>query len=115
MTDALGLLGVGLFLGMRHAMDPDHVIAMTAISTRTASFLAAARLGLVWGFGHTVTLFTAGSAIILFDLVVPRAAALSMEFVVGIALVVVGVLSIDSSLMRGSAGQDGLFLSKPQP
>ena len=67
----VALLGIGLALGIRHAADPDHVVAVTAITARTRGVLGAAWLGVVWGLGHTLTLFAVGAAIILFNLVVP--------------------------------------------
>ena len=60
----LALLGLGLALGIRHATDPDHVVAVMAISSRTRRWLPAAGLGAVWGLGHTLTLFVVGALII---------------------------------------------------
>ena len=53
-------------------------------------------LGIVWGIGHSLTLFAAGATIILFNLVVPARVGLSLEFAVGIALVAVGLLNLGS-------------------
>src|SRR5262249_4474816 len=92
----LALLGIGLGLGVRHAADPDHIVAVTAITARTRSVLGAAWLGIVWGLGHTLTLFVVGAAIILFNLVVPPRVGLSLEFAVALALVVVGLLNLDA-------------------
>ena len=88
------LLGLGLVLGLRHSADPDHVVAVTAITARTRRLLPAAWLGIVWGLGHTLTLFLVGSLIILFNLVVPPRLGLTFEFAVAIALVVVGLLNL---------------------
>ena len=90
----LALLGIGLLLGLRHAADPDHVVAVTAIAARTRRVLPATWLGIVWGLGHTLTLFAVGSVIILFDVVVPPRIGLAMEFCVALALVVVGLLNL---------------------
>lgn len=92
--DPLAVIGLGLFLGLRHATDPDHVVAVTAIAARTRRLLPAAWLGIVWGLGHTLTLFVVGGAIILFNLAVPPRLGLALEFAVGIALVVVGFLNL---------------------
>src|SRR5262249_17162671 len=88
----LALLGLGLLPGLRHAADPAHVVAVTAIVARPRRVLPATWLGLIWGLGHTVTLFLVASAIILFNWVVPPRIGLSMEFLVALALVVVGLL-----------------------
>jgi high-affinity nickel-transport protein len=91
----LALLGLALVLGLRHAADPDHVVAVAAITARTKRVQPAMWLGVVWGLGHTLTLFLVGAAIILFNVVVPPRVGLSLEFAVGIALVVVGLLNLN--------------------
>ena len=55
-----------LMLGMRHSTDPDHIVAVTTIVSRERSVVKAARLGAVWGIGHTLTLLLVGGAIIAF-------------------------------------------------
>jgi high-affinity nickel permease len=61
------LLSLGLLLGVRHAADPDHVVAIGAIAAHTRRLWPAAQLGIVWGLGHTLTLFTVASGIVLFN------------------------------------------------
>jgi hypothetical protein len=92
----LALLGLGLALGLRHAADPDHVVAIGAIAARTRRLWPAMRLGIVWGLGHTLTLFAVASGIILFDWVVPPRLGLSMELCVAIALMIVGLVNVRS-------------------
>ncbi|MBI1799320.1 MAG: HupE/UreJ family protein [Candidatus Eisenbacteria bacterium] len=75
-------------------MDPDHVVAVAALTARTRSVLRAAWLGVIWGLGHTLTLFAVGSAIILLNLTLPPRAGLAFEFVVALALVIVGALNL---------------------
>src|SRR5262245_12660295 len=70
-VNLFALLGLGLLLGLRHAADPDHVVAVTAIAARTRRTLPATLLGVVWGLGHTLTLFGVGAGIILFNWTVP--------------------------------------------
>jgi len=90
----LALVLLGLVLGLRHAMDPDHVVAVAAITARTRRVLAATWLGVVWGMGHTLTLFAVGAAIILFKLVIPARLGLGFELCVAVALVVVGIINL---------------------
>jgi len=90
----LALFGLALALGLRHAADPDHVVAVAAITARTRRVLPAMWLGVAWGLGHTLTLFVVGAGIILFNLAVPPRVGLSLEFVVGITLVAVGLLNV---------------------
>jgi high-affinity nickel-transport protein len=90
----LALIGLGLVLGIRHATDPDHVVAVAAMTARTRRLLPAAWLGVVWGLGHTLTLFAVGAAIILLNLTIPPRVGLAFEFVVALALVTVGALNL---------------------
>jgi high-affinity nickel-transport protein len=90
----LPVLGLGLLLGLRHATDPDHVVAVTAIASRTRSVWPATLLGMVWGLGHTLTLFIVGAGIIVFNWAVPPRLGLALEFTVALALVLVGVLNL---------------------
>ncbi|MCC6651933.1 MAG: HupE/UreJ family protein [Candidatus Eisenbacteria bacterium] len=90
----LALLGLGLALGIRHASDPDHVVAVAAITARTRRLLPATLLGAIWGLGHSLTLFVVGGAIVAFNLVVPPRVGLALEFAVALALIVVGLLNL---------------------
>lgn len=83
-----------LMLGMRHATDPDHIVAVTAIASRERSVPKAAWLGALWGFGHTLTLLLVGGAIIAFKITFTPRVGLSMEFTVAIMLIVLGLLNL---------------------
>ncbi|MGC1967267.1 MAG: hypothetical protein WA673_12455 [Candidatus Acidiferrales bacterium] len=99
MVTLLSIVALGFFLGMRHATDPDHVIAVTTIVSRQRSIRHAAVIGALWGVGHTVTIMAVGSAIILFGLVIPPRVGLTMELSVGLMLILLGVLNL-SGMMR---------------
>lgn len=103
MTNPLAILGLGLILGLRHAADPDHVVAVAAITARTRRVTPAALLGAVWGLGHTLTLLGVGTAIIVFNWVVPPRVGLSLELIVGLALVTVGLLNLRPNAASGDA------------
>lgn len=94
MLDALSLLVLGFLLGIRHALDPDHVVAVTAILTRRSSLQQAAALGALWGLGHSVTVLLVGGAIVWFRLAVSDATALSLELGVAVMLIVIGVANV---------------------
>jgi high-affinity nickel-transport protein len=94
MTPLLSVLLLGFFLGMRHATDADHVIAVTTIVSRQRSVLAAAWTGVLWGIGHTVTILAVGSVIVVFGLVIPPRVGLGMEFTVALMLILLGVLTL---------------------
>jgi ABC-type nickel/cobalt efflux system permease component RcnA len=96
MIGLLSILALGFFLGMRHATDPDHVIAVSTIVTRQPKTARAALIGAFWGLGHTVTIFVVGSAIILFNVTIPARIGLSMELSVGVMLIFLGILNVVS-------------------
>jgi high-affinity nickel-transport protein len=93
-----GLILLGLTLGMRHATDPDHVIAVTAILTRERRFFGAIRIGLVWGLGHSATVLAVGMTIIFFKLKVPARLGLTLEFMVAIVLILLGLSAAKETL-----------------
>src|SRR5215469_16052619 len=94
MTSLIAILGFGFLLGMRHATDPDHVIAVSTIVSRERSVLKAGLIGILWGCGHTLTIAIVGSAIIFFGVVIPPRTGLTMEFSVGLMLILLGVLNL---------------------
>jgi ABC-type nickel/cobalt efflux system permease component RcnA len=100
MITFLSIIALGFFLGMRHATDPDHVIAVTTIVSRQRSIRQAALIGILWGLGHTITIVAVGSAIILFGLVIPPRVGLTMELSVGLMLILLGVLNLSGILSR---------------
>jgi high-affinity nickel-transport protein len=100
MTALLAIIALGFFLGMRHATDPDHVIAVTTIVSRERTLLHASLIGALWGIGHTLTILAVGSAIIGFKLTIPPRLGLSMELCVGLMLILLGVLNITGVLRR---------------
>jgi high-affinity nickel permease len=89
---------LGFFLGMRHATDPDHVIAVSTIVSRQRAPRQAALIGMLWGLGHTFTIFLVGAIIILFSVVIPPRVGLTMEFSVAVMLIMLGVLNLTGIL-----------------
>lgn len=87
----LSVLGLGFLIGMKHAIEADHVAAVASLATRARSVGETARFGVAWGLGHTLTLFLIGGAVLLADTVVPERVAQGLELVVGIMLVGLGV------------------------
>jgi len=81
-------------LGMRHATDPDHVVAVTAIVSSERSVVRAARIGALWGLGHSLTILLVGGAIIVFKVAFSVRLGLSMELTVAIMLIVLGLLNL---------------------
>jgi high-affinity nickel permease len=98
MISFLSIVALGLVLGMRHATDPDHVVAVTTIVSRQRSLRAAALIGTLWGIGHTITMLLVGGAIVLLGWAMPARLGLWMEFAVALMLVLLGALNLTGIL-----------------
>jgi high-affinity nickel-transport protein len=121
MTSLLTVCVLGFFLGMRHATDPDHVIAVTTIVSRQRTTAGAALIGALWGVGHTLTILVVGAGIILFGWVIPPRLGLSLELSVAVVLIVLGLVNLRGILQRiteavsPSVGLPGTLHAHPHP
>ena len=104
MIGFLSIIALGFFLGMRHATDPDHVIAVSTIVSQQRNVARAALVGAFWGLGHTLTIFIVGAGIILFNLVIPARIGLSMELAVAVMLIILGLVNVASFLRAMPSG-----------
>ncbi len=86
----LPLVVLGFLLGMKHALDVDHLAAVTTLIAGQRSRWKSVLVGAWWGLGHCASLMLLGGVIILFDLRFPPAASLLLEFGVGLMLIVLG-------------------------
>ena len=93
------LLSLGFLLGLKHALDADHVAAILTIATENRTFWRSSLIGFCWGVGHTVILLVVGTAVLLFNLTIPSAWAKLFEVAVGVMLVGLG-LSVAFALWR---------------
>ena len=84
------VLLLGFMIGLRHALEADHIAAVASLTTRSKSLPAIARLAAAWGLGHTLMLFTIGSVVIGLDLAMPELIVQYLELSVGIMLVWLG-------------------------
>ncbi len=89
--ELLTALSLGFILGLKHALDADHVLAVTNIISRTKSLKASSLIGSFWGLGHALTLLLIGMLLLLFKITLPERLALLFEFLVGVFLVLLGV------------------------
>ena len=94
MLTLLSILSLGFLLGMRHATDPDHVVAVTTIVSRQRSLGRAAGVGALWGVGHTTTIVLVGGALVLMQVTLPAWIGLTLELCVAVMLVVLGILNL---------------------
>lgn len=94
MTDLFAIVALGFLLGLRHATDPDHVIAVTTIVARQRTMSGAALIGAIWGVGHTLTMLVVGGGIILWGWVIPPRIGLATELSVGLMLILLGIVNL---------------------
>ncbi len=81
------LFGFGFLVGMRHALEADHAAAVATLATKSQSISHTIKQGVVWGFGHTLTLLLFSSLVFLLGSVVPEHFVQGLEFLVGCMLV----------------------------
>lgn len=85
---------LGFVLGLRHAFDPDHVIAVSTIVARHRSAWTASWIGVGWGVGHGATILGIGFLVIALQVAIPDGFARGMEVAVGVMLVLLGILNL---------------------
>jgi len=90
----LSILALGFVLGIKHAIEPDHVIAVSTIASQSKKLFKSTLAGVFWGIGHTATLFIIGVILILMKGEIPEKWAMSLEFLVGIMLVYLGLTTL---------------------
>ena len=86
----LTVLGIGFVLGARHALDTDHIVAVSTILSRQPNLRASGLIGFLWGCGHTAVLLLVGLAVMTLNLAIPQPLVTVLKFAVGIMLVVLG-------------------------
>jgi len=97
MISFYSILCLGFFLGMRHATDADHVVAVTNIVSQQRSIRSVAWTGVLWGIGHSLTVFVVGAAIACFGFVISKRMGLSLDFSVAIMLILLGLLNLNAA------------------
>lgn len=86
--------GIGFLLGMRHALDPDHVVAISTITTEEKSLLRSSLVGAFWGAGHALSLMCASGVVLAMRLTVSDSTARWLESIVAAILVALGINAI---------------------
>jgi len=96
--------GLGSLLGIRHALEPDHLAAVSTLITRERGSYKAALLGACWGLGHTLSLLVVGAALVLLRAGMPARVSDTFEFCVALMLVGLGVRAVYLAARQGPAG-----------
>lgn len=94
MLQPATILTLGFLLGLKHATDADHVVAVTTIVSKQKKLRNAAMVGAAWGIGHTFMIVIVGIAIIIFHLSIPEKLQLFFEFTVAIVLIALGIANL---------------------
>jgi len=96
--------GLGSLLGMRHALEPDHLAAVTTLVSRERSSMRAALLGAWWGIGHTLALLVVGAALVVVRAELPAAISDAFELAVALMLIVLGIRSVQLAALQAPGG-----------
>lgn len=87
----LAVLLLGFLVGIRHALEPDHVAAVTTLASRSASLADRIKVAAVWGSGHAASLMVLGGILIALGTTMPERVARGFEIVAGIVLISLGI------------------------
>jgi sulfite exporter TauE/SafE len=104
-SSLLGAFGLGLLLGVQHALDPDHLIAVSTIVSEHKSLKWASLIGAFWGLGHTTTLFIVGVLVIGLRLTISSHVAGGLELLVAVMLIILGI-----NVLRKAFGSERVHL-----
>lgn len=104
MSDMLLACLFGVLLGMRHAVEPDHLAAVTTLNLRASSPWRGALLGAYWGLGHALALLALGGALVLMQTQLPPRHAALLEGGVGLMLMGLGIASLRRAMCDGKSG-----------
>jgi len=99
-VNGLAVLGLGFYLGARHALDADHLVAVSTFIGERHSFVSSLLLGGLWGLGHTLSLLAVGLVVVFFNVRLPDRIALGMELLVALMLIGLGI----NALLRNRKG-----------
>lgn len=94
MSNLFFSLVLGFTLGIKHAFEPDHVIAVSTIVNENKEPFKAIIMGMVWGLGHTTILLAVGILVLVLRIYVPQNLSLIFELIVGIMLILLGFRAV---------------------
>ena len=104
-ASTIAVLSLGFVYGLRHALDPDHMVAVSTIVSEHKSVARSSLIGTFWGLGHTASLLAVGMAVLLLKISIPKQVGLWLEMAVAAMLVVLGL-----NVLRVLARKRGLQL-----
>ena len=106
-VSTISMLAFGFVLGLKHAIEADHIAAVSTIASEHASIVRSTFVGAFWGVGHTISLLVAGAAIVLLQIEISNGLSLMLEFGVGIMLIALGANALRKIVRGGFAAKVG--------
>src|SRR5262245_29674273 len=100
--------GFGSLMGIRHAMEPDHLAAVSTLLSRERSSARAAWLGCCWGLGHTFALMAVGIVLAILQTEMPTRLTAAFELMVAVMLIGLGGRAMLQAAREGSHGPERL-------
>src|SRR3954466_5837839 len=104
VLELLASSGLGSLLGMRHALEPDHLAAVSTLISEEPNSYKAAWLGACWGLGHTIALVAVGIVLLVLRAEMPHGVANAFELLVAMMLIALGIRAIYQAMHLGEAG-----------
>jgi high-affinity nickel permease len=95
------LLVVGFGLGVKHAIEPDHLAAVSTIVGGRKNLWSASLVGGLWGIGHTAALLIAGVLVMAFQLQISERTGLLLEMLVAMMLIGLGIEALRKVWLGG--------------
>lgn len=108
----LSVLFFSLLLGAKHAVEPDHIIAVSTLASRSNTMKTSSLAGIYWGIGHTMTLLICGFIVIGLKATISETTALTLESLVGVMLIVLGIRAILSTENKVKPSRTGTHYAK---
>lgn len=97
----ISILMFGFVLGLKHAIEADHIAAVSTIASEHPSIMRSTLVGAFWGIGHTISLLVAGAAIVFLHLEISGGLSLALEFAVGVMLIALGANALRKIVLGG--------------
>ena len=104
MLTSAGAILIGLVVGLRHALEPDHLSAVSTLVAEGGGARRGALLGAIWGLGHTMSLLAVGVVLMIAGAVMPERLAAGFELAVAIMLIGLGVRALLRARREGASG-----------
>jgi len=102
-SGAFAVLALGFLFGLKHAFEADHLVAVGTIVSERRNALEAARVGAMWGLGHTTSLLAAGVCVVVLRMRIPESVAQMLEFFVAVMITGLGLNLLVKLIRHGGA------------